>query len=267
MFAKNDQMPILKRYSADLHIHTVLSPCADLDMGPVNIISAARRLGTGIIAITDHHSAANVPAVMEHAGDEPPLVVPGIEVQTREEVHLLCLFPDLHTLNDFARLIRDKLPLVQNRPDLFGEQVVVNGKEEILYFEEMLLTGSVGMTVESVAREVKMREGLLIPSHVDRPAYSLLANLGFLPPGLTVHALEIARPELKERLLAAHPNLKNSAFITSSDAHFLSQMDSAYMTVFYLAEPSFQEIRLALGGEEGRKVSIELRVRPEPGAA
>jgi len=259
VFAENNHTPILNRYSADLHIHTVLSPCADLDMGPVNIIRAARRLGMGIIAIADHHAAANVPAVMEHAGAAPPLVIPGIEVQTREEVHLLCLFPDLQALDDFAVLIRNKLPPVRNRPNFFGEQVVVNGKEEILYFEEMLLTGSVGMTVESVAQEVKMREGLLIPSHVDRPAYSLLANLGFLPPGLNIHAMEIARPEHLGNLLAAHPALRGTPFITSSDAHFLRQMDTAYVTAFYLAEPSFQEIKLALGGLAGRKAIIEAR--------
>jgi len=265
VFADDTALPSLSRYLADLHIHTVLSPCADLDMGPVNIVREARRLGTGIIAIADHHSAANVPAVAECAGAGPPLVIPGIEVQTKEEVHLLCLFPDLPAVDDFAALIRDKLPPVRNRPDVFGEQVVVNGAEEIIRFEEILLAGSVEMTVEDVAREVIKRDGLLIPSHVDRPAYSLLANLGFLPPGLTVHALEIARPELKEKLLTDHPGLKDIVFITSSDAHFLNQMDSAYVTAFYLAEPSFREIRLALGGREGRKVAIEVRERPEPG--
>jgi PHP family Zn ribbon phosphoesterase len=258
-FAEHIDVPSLTRYQADLHIHTVLSPCANLDMGPANIINAARRLGTDIIAIADHHSVANVQAVAEYAGAQPPLVIPGIEVQTREEVHLLCLFPDLDTANDFAAKIRDKLPPVRNRPDLFGEQVVVNGAEEILYFEEILLAGSVEMTVEAVAEEVIKREGLLIPSHVDRPAYSLLANLGFLPPDLTVHALEIARPQLIDKLRSEHPNLRDAVFITSSDAHFLSQMDSKYVTVFYLAEPSFGEIKLALGGKAGRRVLIEER--------
>ncbi|HAP31671.1 MAG TPA: histidinol-phosphatase [Firmicutes bacterium] len=252
-------MPLLNRYRADLHIHTVLSPCADLDMGPVNIIRAAHRLGTGIIAIADHHAAANVPAVMEYAGAGPPLIIPGIEVQTREDVHLLCLFSGLRAADDFAALIREKLPPVRNRPELFGEQVVVNGAEEILYFEEILLAGSVDMTVEGVAREVIARDGLLIPSHVDRPAYSLLANLGFLPPGLAVDALEIARPELMGKLWAEHPGLKGMPFITSSDAHFLSQMDTEYVTVFDLAEPSFWEIKLALGGKAGRRVAIEAR--------
>lgn len=259
VFAEHIDVPSLTRYQADLHIHTVLSPCASLDMGPANIVRAARRLGTGIIAIADHHSVANVRAVAEYAGAGPPLVIPGIEVQTKEEVHLLCLFPDLNTADDFAAQIRDKLPPVRNRPDLFGEQVVVNGAEEILYFEEILLAGSVEMTVEAVAREVIKREGLLIPSHVDRPAYSLLANLGFLPPGLTVHALEIARPQHIDKLLAEHPNLKDIVFITSSDAHFLSQMDTKYVTVFYLAGLTFGEIKLALGGKAGRRVLIEAR--------
>lgn len=255
-------MAPLKRYRADLHIHTVLSPCADLDMGPCNIVSTVRRLGTGIIAIADHNSTANVPAVMECAGAGLPIVIPGIEVQTREEVHLLCLFPDLAAADDFAAVIRKHLPPVRNRPELFGEQVVVDGEEQILYFEEILLAGSVDMTVEGVAREAVARDGLLIPSHVDRPAYSLLGHLGFLPPGLTVHALEISRPEQKESLLAAHPGLTGIPFITSSDAHFLSQLQSDYVTVFYLAEPSFGEIKLALGGLAGRKAIIEAR-KPE----
>lgn len=252
-------MPLLNRYRADLHIHTVLSPCAELNMGPASIIREARRLGTDIIAIADHHAAANVPAVMENAGAGPPLVIPGMEVQTREEVHLLCLFPDLQTVDDFAAMIRKRLPPVPNRPELFGEQVAVNGAEEILYFEEILLAGSVEMSVEGVAKEVLARDGLLIPSHVDRPAYSLLANLGFLPPGLTVHALEVAWPEKLGKLWAAHPGLQEMPYITSSDAHFLSQMETAYVTVFDLAEPSFGEIKLALSGREGRRVAIEAR--------
>lgn len=228
-------------------------------MGPINIVQTARCLGTDIIAITDHNTAANVPALQEQVGAGSPLVIPGIEVQTREEVHLLCLFSDLRTIDDFAALIRKQLPPILNRPELFGDQVVVNGAEEILCFEEILLAGSVDMAVEEVAREVIEREGLVIPSHVDRPAYSLLANLGFLPPGLKVHAMEIARPEQKDILLALHPGLAGIPFITSSDAHFLAQLDSAYVTIFYLAEPSFSEIKLALGGRAGRKVVIEAR--------
>jgi PHP family Zn ribbon phosphoesterase len=249
-------LTMLSWFSADLHIHTVLSPCAELDMGPVNIVKAARELKIDIIGITDHNAAGNVVAVRDRAGKEGPVVIPGMEVQTREEVHLLSFFPEVKQLQAFAAYIRERLPPVRNRPEIFGDQVVVNGGERILYFEEILLVNSVTASLGEVVKEVLARDGLVIPAHVDRGAYSILANLGFIPPALPVAALEIARPEKLPDLLLCYPAVGQYPFVSFSDAHTLSQLKGRFRTYFYLKQPNFTEIKKALQGEGGRKVVI-----------
>jgi PHP family Zn ribbon phosphoesterase len=243
-------------YSADLHIHSVLSPCAELDMGPINIVRSAEKLELDIIAITDHNAAANVGGVLELTKGGYPRVIPGMEVQTREEVHLLCYFPTLSKLLDFASFIRDKLPGIPNRPEVFGEQVIVNAAEEILGFEDTLLASSVDASVEEVASKVVAAGGLIIPAHIDRPAFSLLANLGFIPPKLPVAALEVARPEKRQGLLRDFPTLNAYNLVSFSDSHFLGQMERNCRTYFYLKEPTFSELTMALQGLEARKVVI-----------
>ncbi|NLP17735.1 MAG: PHP domain-containing protein [Firmicutes bacterium] len=247
---------MLKWFSADLHIHTVLSPCAELDMGPINIVETAGKLGLDIIGITDHNSAANVAAVMDRAAQKDLVVIGGVEVQTREEVHVLCLFPDLDQLLAYAVFIRERLPRVPNRPEVFGDQVVVNGEEEILYFEKTLLISSVTASLEEVVAEALTYGGLVIPAHVDRPSFSILSNLGFVPPELAVAALEIAWPERMPDILSRYPDLERYCFVSFSDAHSISQLKRGFCTYFYLQEPTFIEIKKALAGHEGRKVVI-----------
>lgn len=247
---------MLKWFSADLHIHTVLSPCAELDMGPINIVEAAGELELDIIGITDHNSAANVAAVMERAALKDLVVIGGMEVQTREEVHVLCLFPELEQLLEYAVYIRERLPEVSNRPEVFGDQVVVNGEERILYFEKTLLIGSVMASLEEVVAEALAHGGLVIPAHVDRPSFSILSNLGFVPPELPVAALEIARPERMPAVLSQYPNLEQYCFVSFSDAHTISQLKRGFCTYFYLQEPTFIEIKKALAGQGARRAVI-----------
>jgi PHP family Zn ribbon phosphoesterase len=249
-------LTMLSWFSADLHIHTVLSPCAELDMGPINIVETARELKIDIIGITDHNAAGNVAAVMERAGQEGPVVLPGMEVQTREEVHILCFFPDMEQLQAYAAYIRERLPPVRNRPEVFGDQVVVNAREEILYFEEILLVNSVTASLEEVVQEALAQDGLVIPAHVDRGAFSIMANLGLIPPSLPVAALEVAWPEKLPDLLLRYPAVGKYPLVSFSDAHTLSQFRAGYRTYFYLKEPTFKEIKKALQGEGGRKVVI-----------
>ncbi|NLJ33553.1 MAG: PHP domain-containing protein [Firmicutes bacterium] len=248
---------MLKWFSADLHIHTVLSPCAELDMGPINIVEAAEKLDMDIIGITDHNSAANVAAVMERADQRGLVVIGGIEVQTREEVHVLCLFPGLEQLSAYAAYIRSRLPKVPNQPEVFGDQVVVNGEEEILYFEETLLLSSVMASLEEVVARAVAWGGLVIPAHIDRPSFSVLSNLGFIPPQLPVAALEIAWPERISDILSRYPSLAQYCLVSFSDAHTLSQLERGFCTYFYLQEPTFIEIKRAFAGEGGRRVVIE----------
>ena len=174
----------------DLHIHSALSPCGDEDMTPNNIVNMAYLKGLDIIAITDHNSCLNARAVME-AGKGVVKVVPGMEVTTSEEVHTLCLFPDIESAEDMGELVRSKMSGIKNDPRIFGRQLVLNSQDEITGEEENLLVNAIDMDIYEVSAETKKRGGLFIPAHIDKSSYSVTANLGFLPPDLYVDGLEI----------------------------------------------------------------------------
>lgn len=141
-------MAKLKWLKADLHIHTVLSPCAELEMGPKAIVKAALDRGLNLLGITDHNAWANVSAVKELARHYGIDVLPGIEVQTKEEVHVLCFFPDIDCLAAAGKRIYDSLPVVPNRVDIFGDQIIVDAQENIIALEERMLLNSVDMSLE-----------------------------------------------------------------------------------------------------------------------
>ncbi|MDI3538240.1 MAG: 3,5-nucleoside bisphosphate phosphatase [Bacillota bacterium] len=255
---------MLRWLKADLHVHTVLSPCAELEMGPRAIVAAAAANGIGLLGITDHNAWANVPAVAALAAREGIAVLPGMEVQTREEVHVLCFFPDLASLAVVGEEIRRHLPRIENRPEVFGDQVIVDAEENILGFENTLLLNSVELTLEEVQDITRRAGGLFIPAHVDRPAFSLLANLGVVPPALEPDALEISGRVTPEEVKSLFPALTGYSLITSSDAHRLSDLATPRATWFYVAAPTLAEVVLALAGLEGRKVVIVSSLENKP---
>ncbi|MBR5506810.1 MAG: PHP domain-containing protein, partial [Clostridia bacterium] len=154
----------------DLHIHSALSPCGDEDMTPNNIVNMAYIKGLDIIAITDHNSAGNARAVME-AGKGVIKVVPGMEVTTSEEVHTLCLFPDIDSAEDMSKYVRSKMTGIKNQPEIFGRQLIMNSMDEIVGEEENLLVNAVDMDIYEVSAETKKRGGLFIPAHIDKTSY------------------------------------------------------------------------------------------------
>ena len=176
----------------DLHIHTVLSACAEVEMIPPLIVRRAQELGLDVIAITDHNCAANVAATVEAATHTGITVLPGMEVQTREEVHMLCLFDTLEQVEAWNRVIRAELPDAKNNEDFFGAQYVVDASGEYRYTEERLLSTSTALSVEQVVAGVNALQGICLPAHVDRPSFSILSNLGFIPPDLPIAGIEIS---------------------------------------------------------------------------
>jgi len=175
----------------DLHLHTVLSACAEVEMIPPLIVERALALGLGLIGIADHNCAANVGAVIEAARGTGLTVLPGMEVQSREEVHMLCVFDTLAQVEAWQHTVDDALPELPNREDYFGAQYVVDAAGAHRYTEERLLATSTSLSVEQVAVGVDTLGGLCIPAHIDRPSFSILSNLGFIPQGLPISGVEI----------------------------------------------------------------------------
>lgn len=243
-------------YRADLHVHTVLSPCAELEMGPRDVIEECKRLGISILGVTDHNQGGNIPAFMEVGKREGITIIPGMELQTREEVHLLCLFPHLLAFQSFEEVVAKTLPSIPHNEALFGSQILVDSDEGIVGFYEYLLLVSSSLSVSEAVDLVKEHGGLVIPSHIERQAYGILVNLGFIPPNSGFLALEIFNYSRREELLATFPYLEEHAWIVSSDAHQLKALDGEWATYFYVKEPLFEELVKALQGLSGRKVVV-----------
>jgi len=238
----------------DLHVHTVLSPCAEVEMIPPLIVRRARELGLGLIAITDHNSAENVEAVQRAARGSGVAVLAGMEVQTREEAHILCLFDAAEQALAWQETVYASLPQLKNREDVFGAQFVVDETGDYRHTNERLLLASSSLSVEEVVSGVRALGGLCIAAHVDRQAYGLLANLGFIPSGLALAALELSRLMPLEEALTRYPQLRGWPLVVSGDAHRLSEMCAH--TLITCGEPSVRELEWALQGKAGRKIKL-----------
>lgn len=244
----------MRFFVADLHIHTVLSACAESEMMPEFILERAQQLGLGLIAVTDHNSAENVAAMLAAAEETGVTVLPGMEVQTREEVHLLCLFDTLEQVTRWQGEVYAHLPPLKNKEDVFGVQVVISAEGDLSYNERLLLT-STSFSVEEVVQRVRDLNGLCIPAHVDRPAYSIIANLGFIPPDLELVGVEISHLVSLKEARTRFPQLERYSLVASSDAHRLQDMASR--TTLKMTEATVTELSLALAGEEGRAVWVD----------
>ena len=245
----------MKFFTADLHLHTVLSACAEMEMLPEFILERAQELGLNLIAVTDHNSAENAAAMMTAAKGTGITVLPGMEVQTREEVHLLCLFDTLEHVTYWQELVYAHLPRLRNREDVFGTQVMLDARGEAIGTNDRLLATSTFFTVEEVIQRVQGVNGLCIPAHVDRPAYSIIANLGFIPPELRIRGVEISHLVSPQDAHTRFPQLKRYSLVASGDAHRLKEM--ARRTTLKMAEPTVAELALALAGEGDRGVWVD----------
>ncbi|MBC7259821.1 MAG: PHP domain-containing protein [Chloroflexi bacterium] len=246
---------MLRPFLADLHIHTVLSACAEVEMIPPLIVRRACRLGLGIIAVTDHNACANAEAVIRAADGTGLAVLPGMELQTREEVHLLCLFDTVEQCGQWQEEVWRALPPLANREEFFGPQYVVDAEGEWVRTEERLLAASADIGLERAVARVHALGGLAIPAHVDRPSFSLLANLGMVPANLGADALEVTARFQPEAGFSQWPELRAWPLVVNGDAHRLSEIRNR--TLFKVAAPTVYELSLALRGVEGRKVAVD----------
>ncbi len=240
----------MKTYVAELHSHTVLSPCAEVEMIPPLIVQTAIEKGISLLAVTDHNASANVIAVQKAAQDTGLIVLPGMELQTREEVHLLCLFDTLEQLAAWQSLVDQHLPPLENDIEHFGEQFVVDETGEFVRREMRLLLTSADLPLEEAVRAVDSLGGLAIPAHVDRKANGLLEVLGFVPAGVTIEALEISRHIAIDTAPLRYPQIRGYPLVRDGDAHRLDEFLG--VNEFLMESPTVAELKMALRRENGR---------------
>jgi PHP family Zn ribbon phosphoesterase len=244
----------MKKFRADLHIHTVLSPCGDLEMSPDVIISRAKEMHLDIIGIVDHNSTRQCGVIRQMGQSEGIFILTGAEVTTKEEVHCLAFFETDEQLNCFQVFLDEHLPDIKNDIKRFGHQIAVDAGNNIVFTEERLLISALDQTIDQVETMVHRLEGLFIPAHIDKRRFSVFEQLGFLPPDLKVDALEIS-PFCKQEFLTQHQELSKYNFVSGSDAHFPEQIGSR-VTVFEMERPGFEEIRKTLKENGLGKIEI-----------
>lgn len=245
---------MLKRFRGDLHIHTCLSPCGDLSMLPTAIVREAKKKDLDIIGICDHNSGENVAAVKEAGRREGIAVIGGMEITSQEEVHILALFDDDSHLSSIQNTVYENLPGM-NDESVFGEQLVVDKDDRILATNKRLLIGATRLMIDKVVEIVHRLRGIAIASHVDRDSFSIISQLGFIPEGLDIDALEVSPLSSVEEVHTTFPQVDGFPFVTFSDAHYLEDIGKRY-TFFLMEEVSTEEIKRALLNRDGRTVEV-----------
>jgi hypothetical protein len=215
----------------DLHIHSCLSPCASDDMTPSNIAGMASLKGLSLIALTDHNCGRNLPAMAQAAAEFGLTFIPGIEVTTVEEVHVLTYFHDSDTALEFGDMIYESLPDIANRPEIFGHQVVMGDDDKPTGELPKLLLQASPFSIEEIVRLTRNTGGCAVPAHINRTSFSVMSNLGFMPHGLfsTVEvAAALPCPPLDESIFIIH----------SSDAHSLGDISEPIHRLYFLHNSS-----------------------------
>lgn len=200
----------------DLHIHSCLSPCGDNDMTPNNIVNMSLLKELDVIALSDHNTAGNIRAVKEVAQESGLLVIPAIEVCTSEEVHILCLFEEFSECERFGSYLYELLPDIQNEPDIFGQQLLMNSLDEVTGSLDKLLINAAMLSIDELIELLPQYGGTAIPAHVDRSSYSIISNLGFIPEDYHFDCIEVKNPPYECQF--------SGNVITDSDAHYLEHI-------------------------------------------
>ncbi|MEG1873925.1 MAG: PHP domain-containing protein [Angelakisella sp.] len=211
----------MPRYSYDLHLHSCLSPCAEPEMTPPNIVNMAALKGLNLIALTDHNSARNVAATVRAAAGLPLTVIPGMELCTAEEIHIVCLFPTVAAAEAAGREAERCLPPIDNRPDIFGDQEVRDEQEQLTGTVDRLLINATSLSIDDLPEFMARYGGVCYPAHIDKSSNSILATFGCLPPEPDFAAVEVAHPD---RFSVKEHWLQDRVVITSSDAHRLEDI-------------------------------------------
>lgn len=215
----------------DFHIHSCLSPCAEEDMTPYNLVNLSAIMGMEAIALTDHNSCQNCGAAMR-AGEQAGItVIPGMELCTCEEVHVVCLFEELRAAEEFSDFVLRGSPQIKNRPEIFGTQLIMDETDNILGSQDLLLTMTSSISIDDVEKIIDGYGGVCYPAHIDRSSYSVISNLGMITPEMGFEVAEISPAGDVQALKAKFPVLDSMKILTSSDAHRLESLRPAELSL------------------------------------
>ncbi len=210
----------------DLHLHSCLSPCGHEDMTPANLAAMCALAGLQVVALTDHNTVGNCAAFASAAASHGLLAIPGMELTTAEEVHVLCWFETPEAADAFGALVYERLPALENNPALFGPQLLMDAADTVLGREPRLLAAATQIGIYELAPLVARFGGVACPAHIDRPSFSLLSNLGLWDPALGFLWAECST-RCPNDFLAHRPDVTGVSFLVNSDAHRLDQVAGA----------------------------------------
>lgn len=210
----------MKKYYYDLHIHSCLSPCGDDESTPNSIVGMGVLNGLQIMALTDHNTCKNCPAFFEAAKRYGITAIAGMELTTAEEIHVICLFENLESAMQFDREIEKRRILIKNRTDIFGNQFVVDGLDNIICEEEYLLSAVTNLSYDDLPELMQEFGGVWYPAHIDRTSNSVISVLGTVPTHERPNFVEIYNKEKLEELVKSY-SLENVGKVFCSDAHYL----------------------------------------------
>jgi len=240
------------RFRCDLHVHTCLSPCAELDMYPQAIVEKALAEKIDILGICDHNASENVSYVIKAAAGKPLMVMPGMEITSREEVHVLALFGPLTDLIIMQETIYKHLAGM-NREEIFGCQAIVNADDQVEGFNDHFLLGATSLSLLEIIAHIHRLNGLAIAAHIDRESFGVLGQLGFIDPDWPFDALEVSRATGIRQGRLKYQELSRYPFLESSDAHFIRDIGRGVTDVF-MRNGSIEELKMAFQGRDGRYV-------------
>jgi len=224
-------------YSYDLHIHSCLSPCADDDMTPGNIAGMGALNGLGIMALTDHNSCGNCPSFFKACKAQGIIPIPGMELTTAEDIHLICLFPELETAMDFDEFIKPRIMPVKNRPEIFGNQFYIDENDEVCGTRETLLLSASDLDIGAAVKAVRAAGGACYPAHIDRQSNGIIAILGDIPPEYGFTCVEFNDGANEADYRSKYGVVRDARCIVSSDAHRLWEINEAVNKIELDDEP------------------------------
>lgn len=216
----------MKKYYYDLHIHSCLSPCGDDDSTPNSIAGMGELNGLQIMALCDHNTCKNCPAFFEACVNHGILPVAGMELTTAEDIHAICLFPDLESAMEFDKCVNTRRILIPNRTDIFGNQLICDSEDNVIGNDEYLLSNATDISIEEAPSLAEKFGGICFPAHIDRDSNGIIAVLGTFPETPDFTAAELHNREKLNEYTEKY-SLEGKRIIISSDAHYLWDIKEA----------------------------------------